>query len=286
MHAESAPRHGDPLLSVDGLVKSFRGRRVVDGVSFGVAAGEIVGLLGPNGAGKTTSFRMTVGLTRPDGGHVTLRGRECSRWPMYKRARLGMGYLPQDRSLFRRMSVQDNLLAVLEAMPYRRRERLAEAARLLEEFELSHLAPSQADTLSGGEQRRLELARALATKPAILLLDEPFAGVDPIAVQEIQRLVNGLRRLEVGILITDHNVRETLESTDRAYIIHRGQILREGTAEELVRDPRVREVYLGNSFDSPLRGAVAARPSESGTATDVAPSDARHRDEPHSSDAD
>lgn len=250
MKHEPSPDHGELLLSVEGLVKSFRRRRVVDGVSFRVGAGEIVGLLGPNGAGKTTSFRMTVGLTKPDAGKVTLRGRECSRWPMYKRARLGMGYLPQDRSLFRRMSVRDNLLAVLEAMPYSRSERAAESERLLAEFELSHLVDSQADTLSGGEQRRLELARALATKPAILLLDEPFAGVDPIAVQEIQGLVNGLRRLDVGILITDHNVRETLESTDRAYIIHHGQILREGTAAELVADPKVREVYLGHSFDA------------------------------------
>ena len=258
----STPRHGEALLRVQGLVKSYRKRRVVDGVSFEVDAGEIVGLLGPNGAGKTTSFRMTVGLVKPDAGVVELRGRECSSWPMYRRARLGMGYLPQERSLFRRMSVRDNLLAVLEAMPYRRAERMAEADRLLADFELSHLVANQADTLSGGEQRRLELARALATKPAILMLDEPFAGVDPIAVQEIQELVRGLRRLEVGILITDHNVRETLESTDRAYIIHRGQILREGTADELVADPVVREVYLGHSFDVPARGVSRAEERE------------------------
>jgi len=245
-------------LSARHLAKAYKGRKVVKDISLEIRQGDIVGLLGPNGAGKTTSFRMTVGLTKPDAGKVTLRGRECSRWPMYKRARLGMGYLPQDRSLFRRMTVRDNLLAVLEAMPYSRKERAAEAGRLLGEFELSHLIDSQADTLSGGEQRRLELARALATKPAILLLDEPFAGVDPIAVQEIQALVSGLRHLDVGILITDHNVRETLESTDRAYIIHHGQILREGTAAELVADPKVREVYLGHSFDASRGVADAA----------------------------
>lgn len=230
----------------------------MDGVGFSVEAGEIVGLLGPNGAGKTTSFRMTVGLTRPDAGQVLLRGKECSRWPMYKRARLGMGYLPQDRSLFRRMTVRDNLIAVLESQPLRRRDRNSEAERLLDELELSHLHGSQADTLSGGEQRRLELARALASKPAILLLDEPFAGVDPIAVQEIQGLVQGLRSRGIGILITDHSVRETLQSTDRAYIIHQGQILRAGTPDELIRDEKVREVYLGRSFDAPVRQVTVA----------------------------
>ena len=244
------PERGDTLLEVQGLVKSYRGRRVVDGVHFEVSAGEIVGLLGANGAGKSTSFRMTVGLTVPDAGTVTLMGKECSKLPMFKRARLGMGYLPQDPSIFRRMSVQDNLLAVLEVMPYSRRERYSEAARLLEDLELSHLEKNLPETLSGGERRRLELARALATQPVILLLDEPFAGVDPINVQEIQGLVHNLREQNIGILITDHNVRETLESTDRAYIIHQGQILREGSAEEIVSDARVREVYLGHSFET------------------------------------
>jgi lipopolysaccharide export system ATP-binding protein len=245
---------GDILLEVTGLVKSFRGRRVVDGVSFLVRAGEIVGLLGSNGAGKTTSFRMTVGLTKPDAGQVQLSGRECSRLPMFQRARLGMGYLPQERSVFQRLSVRDNLLAVLEAMPYDRATRQSEATRLMDELEIGHLADSIADTLSGGERRRLELARALATKPLILLLDEPFAGVDPIAVQEIQQLVMAMRARNIGILITDHNVRETLQSTDRAYIIHRGRILREGRPRELVADARVREVYLGHSFDAPTLG--------------------------------
>ena len=253
------PRGSDgALLEVEGLVKSFRRRRVVDGVSYRVEPGEIVGLLGPNGAGKTTSFRMTVGLTVPDEGEVRLRGRDCSRLPMFRRARMGMGYLPQEPSIFRRMKVRDNLLAVLEAMPMGRAARRSRAEELMEELDLSGLADSLAETLSGGERRRLEICRALASDPAILLLDEPFAGVDPIAVEEIQEMVRRLRQRNIGILITDHNVRETLSSTDRAYIIHQGTILREGTAEELVRDPKVREVYLGKSFDRPLGGVTAA----------------------------
>ncbi|MEM7308420.1 MAG: LPS export ABC transporter ATP-binding protein [Planctomycetota bacterium] len=246
------------LLEVQGLVKSFRRRRVVDGVGYRVEPGEIVGLLGPNGAGKTTSFRMTVGLTVPDAGEVWLAGEECSRLPMFRRARMGMGYLPQEPSIFRRMKVRNNLLAVLEAMPMNRRQRHARADELLDELDLSHLADSLAETLSGGERRRLEICRALASDPAILLLDEPFAGVDPIAVEEIQEMVNRLRQRNIGILITDHNVRETLSSTDRAYIIHQGTILREGSPDALVRDPKVREVYLGRSFDAPLRGVTAA----------------------------
>ena len=245
----SGGKAGDDLLEVRSLVKSYRGRRVVDGVSFRVRPGEIVGLLGPNGAGKTTSFRMTVGLVKPDGGEVLLDGKECSRWPMFKRARLGMGYLPQEPSVFRRLGVRQNLLAVLETLPLSRKDRRRKADELLEELDLSHLAASPAETLSGGERRRLEISRALATNPALLLLDEPFAGVDPIAVEEIQTIVRQLRERGIGVLITDHNVRETLQSTDRAYIIHQGSILREGTAEELVADKRVREVYLGHSFE-------------------------------------
>ena len=243
-----------PLLEVQGLVKAYRRRRVVDGVHFAVAPGEIVGLLGPNGAGKTTSFRMAVGLVPPDEGTVCIQGRECARLPMFKRARLGMGYLPQEASVFRQLSVRDNLLAVLETMSISRAERAAEADRLLGELELGHLADNGADTLSGGERRRLELARSLATRPAILLLDEPFAGVDPINVEEIQGLILRLRERGIGILITDHNVRETLKSTDRAYIIHQGRILREGTAETLVSDEEVRKVYLGRHFDAPIGG--------------------------------
>jgi lipopolysaccharide export system ATP-binding protein len=258
MKHATMPRRGDLLLETHGLVKAYKGRRVVNGVHFQVRAGEIVGLLGPNGAGKTTSFRMTVGLIQPDEGVVHLNGAECSKMPMYRRARLGMGYLPQEPSIFRRMSVKDNLLAVLEAMPYRRRERHREAERLMGELELTRLAKNLAETLSGGERRRLELCRALATKPTILLLDEPFAGVDPINVQEIQGLIEQMREKDLGILITDHNVRETLKSTDRAYIIYEGKILREGTATELIQDERVKEVYLGHSFDAPLTQGVSA----------------------------
>jgi lipopolysaccharide export system ATP-binding protein len=240
---------GELLLDVEGLQKAFKGRRVVDDVHFRVHAGEIVGLLGPNGAGKSTSFRMVVGLIKPDAGSVELRGRDCAKLPMFKRARLGMGYLPQDTSIFRRMNVQDNILAVLETMRLSRKERIAEMHRILENLELDHLCKNQAATLSGGERRRLELARALATRPSVLLLDEPFAGVDPINVQEIQGLIHQLKEQGIGILITDHNVRETLQSTDRAYIIHQGHILREGTGDELVTDPEVRRVYLGESFE-------------------------------------
>ncbi len=252
MSEPRTPPPGEVLLDVEDLVKVYHGRHVVDGVSYRVRAGEIVGLLGPNGAGKTTSFRMSVGLVTPDRGTVRIRGKEATRLPMFRRARLGMGYLPQEASIFRRMSVKDNLLAVLEAMPISRAQRHEEAEGLMEELELSHLAANPAETLSGGERRRLEICRALATKPAVLLLDEPFAGVDPINVQEIQRLVHDLRDRGLGVLITDHNVRETLQSTDRAYIIHQGQILREGTADELVSDRRVREVYLGENFDAPV----------------------------------
>ena len=241
------------LLEVNGLTKSYRRRRVVDGVGFKVDAGEIVGLLGPNGAGKSTSFRMTIGLIVPDAGQVRINGVDCSKAPMYRRARMGMGYLPQETSVFRQMSVRDNLLAVLEVLPLSRKERKSEAHRLMGELELEHLEDNLGETLSGGERRRLELARALATKPKVLLLDEPFAGVDPINVEEIQVLVNRLRENGLGILITDHNVRETLQSTDRAYIIFRGQILRHGNAEELINDPKVREVYLGHKFDLDLQ---------------------------------
>ena len=259
-----AATHPEALLEVRGLVKSYRGRRVVDGVSFHVSAGETVGLLGPNGAGKTTSFRMTVGLIPAEAGEVWLGGRECSRMPMFKRARLGMGYLPQEPSVFRRMRVRENLLAVLEAMPIPARERVPRADEILAELDLSHLADAVADTLSGGERRRLEICRALASSPKILLLDEPFAGVDPIAVEEIQAIIADLHRHNIGILITDHNVRETLDVTDRAYIIHQGRILREGTAQDLISDPRVREVYLGKSFEAPVRGVTAEEERELG----------------------
>jgi lipopolysaccharide export system ATP-binding protein len=261
------------LLDVRGLVKSFKGRRVVDGVHFTVQPGEVVGLLGPNGAGKTTSFRMTVGLVQPDAGEVWLNGKECGSLPMYQRARQGMGYLPQEPSIFRRMKVRDNVIAVLEAMPLSRRDRGPRADELLDSLALSHLGNSLAETLSGGERRRLEIARALASEPSILMLDEPFAGVDPLAVDEIQGILHELRQDGIGILITDHSVRETLEICDRAYVIHRGQILREGEPDALINDPKVREVYLGDRFDesaqlepSGATGVTAAE--ESGLAGD------------------
>jgi lipopolysaccharide export system ATP-binding protein len=257
MPAREEIQAGELLLEASGLAKSYHGRRVVDGVAFNVRAGEIVGLLGPNGAGKSTTFRMTVGLVPPDEGSVSLLGKECSRLPMYKRARLGMGYLPQEPSIFRRMTVEGNLLAVLETMPLTRSQRKEECARLLADLELTHLSGNVAETLSGGERRRLELSRALATRPAVLLLDEPFAGVDPINVHEIQELVERMRSRGIGILITDHNVRETLQITDRSYIIHAGKILREGDAEFLVKDAAVREVYLGRNFDVPIAGGVS-----------------------------
>ena len=252
MTQRTDPVAGEILLEVRGLVKSFKGRRVVNGVSFLVRAGEIVGVLGANGAGKTTSFRMTVGLTRPDGGEVLLRGTECSKLAMFERARLGMGYLPQDRSIFQTLTVRDNVLAVLETMPYSRTEREEEATKLLKELEILRLEKSVANTLSGGEQRRLELARALASKPLILLLDEPFAGVDPLAVAEIQGLIRRMKQRNLGILITDHNVRETLQLCDRAYVIAKGERIKDGTPAEIISDAKVREVYLGNTFDAPV----------------------------------
>ena len=264
MNPGSEPAPADAILDVRGLVKSFKGRRVVDQVGFAVGPGEIVGLLGPNGAGKTTSFRMTVGLIPPDAGEVWLDGQECGRLPMFQRARRGMGYLPQEPSIFRRLSVLDNVLAVLEAMPMGRRERKARAVELLDSLALGHLHQSLAETLSGGERRRLEIARALASEPKILMLDEPFAGVDPLAVDEIQGILHELRDEGISVLITDHNVRETLDATDRAYVIHQGQILRSGLPEELIRDPRVREVYLGDRFDDRLAGQGVSAEEEAG----------------------
>ena len=245
------------LLSVEGLTKSFGDRTVVDDVSFDVAPGEIVGLLGPNGAGKTTTFRMTVGMLRPDEGSVHLDGRDITDQPLFRRARLGMGYLSQEPSIFRRMTVEENLLAVLEAHGLDKRQRKNRAADLIDEFHIPHVANSRAMTLSGGERRRLELARTLALDPRLILLDEPFSGVDPIAVEDIQSLLQQLVHKDIGILITDHAVRETLGSTDRSYIIYEGSIFRQGDAETLAEDPQVRAVYLGENFS--LAGAERAR---------------------------
>lgn len=240
------------LLEARKLVKSFRQRRVVDNVSFQVERAEIVGLLGPNGAGKTTSFRMVVGMVRPDSGQVFLHDKDLSRLPIYKRARRGIAYLPQEPSIFRRMTVEHNLLAVLETLPVRRAERMARMNALIDELDLGTVRASRAEVLSGGERRRLEIARALIHDPALLLLDEPFAGVDPITVQEIQGTLRRLRtEKSIAILLTDHNVRETLAITDRSYMLAAGQILRHGSPAELVADEVVRRTYLGEGFSMP-----------------------------------
>jgi lipopolysaccharide export system ATP-binding protein len=236
------------LLKVEGLVKRYGDRTVVNDVSFHVDEGEIVGLLGPNGAGKTTTFRMTVGMIKPNSGSVTFEGDEITTKPMYQRARLGLGYLSQEPSIFRHMSVRENLLAVLEALGMGSHDRRERADSLLEEFGIEHVQRANAVTLSGGERRRLELARTLALEPRLILLDEPFSGVDPIAVEDIQGLLLKLRERGIAILVTDHAVRETLGTTDRAYIIYEGSIFRHGSAEELAADPQVRAVYLGDKF--------------------------------------
>ncbi len=239
------------LLTATGLVKSYGSRRVVDALSFSMGPGEIVGLLGRNGAGKTTTFRIVVGLARADAGVVTLRGEELTGLPMWRRARLGMGYLPQEPSVFRRMTVRENLDAVLEARGLPREERARRADALLSELGLASLRDRRAETLSGGERRRLEIARALALEPAVILLDEPFAGVDPIAVADVQGIVRGLRAKGIGVLLTDHNVRETLAITDRSYIIDAGKIIAEGPPRQIVEHPEVRRTYLGEGFQMP-----------------------------------
>ncbi len=240
---------GSGLLSTDKLAKAYRGRRVVDGVSLKVNAGEIVGLLGPNGAGKTTTFNMVVGIVKPDDGGVNYLGREISGLPMHKRARLGIGYLTQEPSVFRKLSVADNILAILETCKLTGAERSVRLKYLLEELDLTPVAGSMAYQLSGGEKRRLEITRALVTSPKLLLLDEPFAGIDPIAKFEVGKIVRRLKTRGLGILITDHDVREMLKIIDRGYIIYKGQVLVEGSAEFLANDPKAREIYLGPEFN-------------------------------------
>ncbi len=240
---------GDPLLSTDGLVKEYRNRRVVNGVSISVTAGEIVGLLGPNGAGKTTTFNMVVGVVKPDAGLVQFRGQEITHRAMHQRARLGIGYLTQEPSIFRKLTVEQNILAILETCKLSRQERAIRLKYLLDELDMARLARNKAYTLSGGEKRRLEITRALVTSPKLLLLDEPFSGIDPIAVYEVQKIVRRLKQRGLGILITDHNVRETLKLVDRAYLIHKGEVVYEGVAEQLVNDPKAREIYLGPEFN-------------------------------------
>jgi lipopolysaccharide export system ATP-binding protein len=235
-------------LYTENIHKTYRGRAVVNGVSVEVNQGEIVGLLGPNGAGKTTSFYMIVGLVRPDEGKVFLDDVEITKAPMYKRAQMGIGYLPQEVSVFRKLSVEDNIMAILEMTDLNKTQRQEKLERLLEEFHLTHVRKNLGNRLSGGEKRRTEIARALATDPKFVLLDEPFAGVDPIAVEDIQAIISELKKRNIGILITDHNVQETLSITDRAYLLFEGSILKSGTAEELASDEQVRRVYLGQNF--------------------------------------
>jgi lipopolysaccharide export system ATP-binding protein len=235
-------------LIAQGLRKRFRSRVVVNRVSLDIHPGEVVGLLGPNGAGKTTSFYMIVGLLRPDGGRIFLEGEDVTELPMYKRCRLGMGYLPQESSVFRKLTVEENLLAILETLDLSHHERMTRLGELLAELDLTRLARHKAFTLSGGERRRLEITRALVTNPRYLLLDEPFTGIDPIAIGDIQEIVARLKERGIGVLITDHNVRETLGIVARAYIVNQGTVIASGSAEEILANPQVREVYLGQSF--------------------------------------
>ena len=236
-------------LYTDNIKKTYKGRPVVKGVSVEVSQGEIVGLLGPNGAGKTTSFYMMVGLVKPDEGKVYLDDKDITDYPMYKRAQVGLGYLPQEVSVFRKLSVEDNILSILELTDLNKIDRKEKLEQLLEEFSLTHVRKNLGHSLSGGEKRRTEIARALATNPKFVLLDEPFAGVDPIAVEDIQSIVADLVKKNIGILITDHNVQETLSITNRAYLLFEGNILKQGTAEELANDEQVRKVYLGQNFE-------------------------------------
>lgn len=237
------------ILRSENLVKKYKSRTVANNVSVQVQQGEIVGLLGPNGAGKTTSFYMIVGMVKPNSGKIFLDDRDITKEPMYRRAQLGIGYLPQEASVFRKLSIEDNLYAILEMTKLTKKEQHMKAESLLDEFALHHVRKNLGDQLSGGERRRTEIARALATDPKFILLDEPFAGVDPIAVEDIQHVVRKLKDKNIGILITDHNVHETLSITDRAYLLYSGSVIKSGTAEDLANDEQVRKVYLGENFE-------------------------------------
>ena len=239
---------GEILIQADNLCKAYHGRRVVNQVSVYGRSGEVVGLLGPNGAGKTTSFYMVMGLVRPDSGEIRFRGTDITHMPMYRRARMGMGYLAQEPSIFRKLSVEDNVMAILETLDISSKERQKRLKQHLEELELDHLAKQKAMTLSGGERRRLEITRALVTNPSFIMLDEPFSGVDPLAVYDVQQIILQLKERNLGILITDHNVRDTLSVVDRAYIMCMGEILLEGPSDYLVNDPEAQKVYLGPNF--------------------------------------
>jgi lipopolysaccharide export system ATP-binding protein len=236
------------LLEATDLCKSYNSRMVVNNVNLEVKRGEIVGLLGPNGAGKTTTFYMIVGIIQPDGGSITFDNQEITRLPIHKRARHGIGYLAQESSVFKKLTVEENIMAILETLPLSKKERKARLINLLEELNIAHLAKNRAYTLSGGERRRLEITRALVTNPSFILLDEPFSGIDPIVVADAQEIIKGLKEKGLGVLLTDHNVRETLAITDRAYLIAEGQILISGSAQKLVDDPKARELYLGEKF--------------------------------------
>ncbi|RLD23205.1 MAG: LPS export ABC transporter ATP-binding protein [Bacteroidetes bacterium] len=236
-------------LRAENLIKSYKGRKVVNEITIELNRGEIVGLLGPNGAGKTTCFYMIVGLIKPNGGRIFLDDSEITKYPMYKRAQSGIGYLAQEASVFRKLSVEDNILSVLQLTKLTKKEQRMKTESLIEEFGLGHIRKNRGDLLSGGERRRTEIARALATDPNFILLDEPFAGVDPVSVEDIQRIVAQLKKKNIGILITDHNVRETLAITDRTYLMFEGTILKHGVPEELANDEMVRKVYLGQNFE-------------------------------------
>ena len=237
------------ILKAQNLMKSYSGKKVVKDISLTVNQGEIVGLLGPNGAGKTTSFYMIVGLIKPNGGNIFLDDQEITSFPMYKRAQSGIGYLAQEASVFRKLSVEDNILSVLQLTKLSKKQQLEKMESLIDEFGLNHIRKNRGDLLSGGERRRTEIARALATDPSFILLDEPFAGVDPVAVEDIQRIISKLTKKNIGILITDHNVQETLAITDRTYLMFEGNILKDGKPEELAEDEMVRKVYLGQNFE-------------------------------------
>ena len=248
MSTTDSPATDEAILRTDGLVKIYNGRSVVNGVDIHVKPGEIVGLLGPNGAGKTTTFYMIVGLVRPDGGRTFFRGQDVTHEPMYKRARLGMGYLPQEESIFRKLTVRENIMAILETTDLDKKARVERCDELLERFGIAHLSKNEALTLSGGEKRRLTIARSLVTNPKLLMLDEPFSGVDPIAVYDVQQIVSDLRDMGLAIIITDHNVRETLAITDRAYLIFEGRVESQGDKDFPLHDPISRKLYLGESF--------------------------------------
>jgi lipopolysaccharide export system ATP-binding protein len=261
LHDSPPADKGQPVMRTERLIKEYGGRTVVKGVNLEVRRGEVVGLLGPNGAGKTTSFYMIVGLVRPNDGRVIFQDRDVTDFPMHQRARMGMGYLPQEESIFRKMTVEENLMAILETTKLKRKERKKRCGELLTQFGIEHVAGQQALTLSGGEKRRLTIARSLVTNPSMIMLDEPFSGVDPIAVADVQQIIANLRDAGLAIVITDHNVQETLAIVDRAYLLYEGQVVVEGTSEFLANDPFAREVYLGKNFQLNKAPTPEAGPS-------------------------